>query len=274
MRRRTTAANALAAAALVAAASAPMRAADGRIPIHHVPTTITAPGSYYLTRDIDHFGGGESITIQSSDVTIDFNGHTLHKDDAGNYTVASDGDYTNLTIRNGTIDGGNIGIRLSNTVSDGFDVRIEKMSVRNTLNEGIQVRGHSLIGSSRAYIERNTVHDTGDDGIHVRFAWGGRIADNVVQNAGDNGIYAHSVRGMTIRGNDVSRSADDGVALWYSWHCAVDRNHMTYGKDYALYVFDGDSHVFSNNRAVGNANGVSIPLNRKHVDAGGNSPAP
>lgn len=117
-------------ALLVALAAVPASAAGGRIPIYQLPITIDQPGSYYLTQDITHFGAGQSITIEASDVTIDFNGHTLTKDNAGNYAISSDGSYTGIAIRNGKIDGGNIGIRLRNTTGDDFTVRIEGSTLR------------------------------------------------------------------------------------------------------------------------------------------------
>jgi len=264
---------------LAALACLPALAADGRIPIYELPLTISEPGSYYLVRDLTHAGAGESILIETSDVTIDFEGHSLTKTNAGNYTIAADGDFTNITIKGGTLIGGNIGIRLRNTVGDNFAVRIEEMTVGETLNEGIYIQGQSLIGSSQVFVERNSIHDTGNDGLSLRFMWGGRVADNVIQGAGDgsgdHGIYMHSCRGVTVTRNTVSHSGADAIRSWYSWYCAFDWNHMTYNNDYGLNIYQGDQHVFSNNRAYGNgAGGFTIPANEGHVNAGGNYPPP
>lgn len=258
-------------------AALPAAASEGRVPIYQLPITISEPGSYFLSRDITHFGAGQSITIEASDVTIDFNGHTLTKDNAGNFAIASDGDYTNIVIRNGRLIGGNIGIRLRNLVGDDFAVRIEEMIVAESLNEGIYVYGHSLIGSSSAVIRDNVVHDTGNDGISLRFIWGGQVSGNVVQGAGtgtsDHGIYMHSCRGVSVRHNTISHSGGDGVRAWYSWYCSFDWNHMTYNDGWGLDIYQGDSHVYSDNRAYGNGSGgFDIPLGEGHVNAGGNYP--
>ncbi|UCF66645.1 MAG: right-handed parallel beta-helix repeat-containing protein [Acidobacteriota bacterium] len=271
--------NAALAGLLLAISGMGAEASGGRIPIYQLPITIGEPGAYYLSRDVTHTGGGESIIIQASDVTIDFDGHTLTKENAGNYAIASDGDYTNITIRNGKLVGGNIGIRLRNTVGDAFAVRIEDMIIEAALNEGIYVQGHSLVGSSQVYIERNIIHDTGDDGVSLRYIWGGRVSDNVIQGAGDavgaHGIYMSSCRGVTIARNTVSHCGDDAIRAWYSWYCAFDWNHMTYNNGYGLNLFDGDRHVFSNNRAYGNGSGgFTIPGAEGHVNAGGNYPSP
>jgi parallel beta-helix repeat protein len=282
-RRNTRRASRFGGAALLAGflllTALPAAAADGRIPLYELPVTLTEPGSYYLTRDLTHSGSGESILIQTSNVTIDFNGHTLTKENAGNYTISSDGEYTNITIRNGTLVGGNIGIRLRNTVGDDFAVRIEDMIIEDILNEGIYVQGHSLVGSSQVFIERNLIHDTGNDGLSLRFMWGGRVADNVIQGAGDSsgdhGIYMHSCRGVTVTRNTVSHSGADAIRVWYSWYITVDWNHMTYNNDWGLNLYQGDQIVFSNNRAYGNgAGGFTIPGDEGHVNAGGNYPPP
>ncbi|RMF75666.1 MAG: right-handed parallel beta-helix repeat-containing protein [Acidobacteria bacterium] len=254
-------------------------ASGGRIPIHSVPLTITEPGSYYLSRDVVHSGGGEAITIAASHVTIDFAGHTLTKQNAGNYTVALDGDYTDITIRNGRIEGGNIGIRLRNTLGADFAVLVEDMEISGALNEGIYVQGHSLVGSSQAVIRDNLIHDTGNDGISLRFMWGGRVEGNVVQDpgqdAGDHGIYLHSCRGVTVTRNTVAYAGGDGIRVWYSWYVAVDWNHVTYNSGWGVNLFDGDRIVFSNNRAYGNGSGgFTIPVGEGHVNAGGNYPPP
>ena len=254
-------------------------AANGRIPIYQLPITIDQPGAYFLSRDVTHSGSGDSIVIQASDVTIDFMGHTLTKENAGNYTISSDGPYTNLTLRNGTVDGGNIGIRLRNTTGDDFNVRIENMTVTNSLNEGIYVQGQALIGSSQIHAARNLVHDTGNDGISLRFMWGGQVVDNVIQGAGTgsghHGLYLHSARGVTVARNTISHSGDDAIRSWYSWYCAFDWNHTTYSNGWGVHIYQGDQHVFSNNRAYGNGSGgLTIPNGEGHVNAGGNYPPP
>jgi parallel beta-helix repeat protein len=226
----------------------PALAGDGRIPIHRTPLTIDQPGSYFLTQDITQ-------------------------------TVSSDGNFTNIAIHNGRLRGGNIGIRLRNTVGDDFMVRIRDMTLEGSLNEAIYVQGQSLIGSSQVLIENNSIHDSGNDGIGLRFMWGGRVSGNVVQGAGDgsgdHGIYLHSCRGVTVSNNTVSHSGADGIRIWYSWYCAVDGNHTTYNNDWGVNVYQGDQIVYSGNRAYGNgAGGLTIPGGEGHVNAGGNYPAP
>ena len=48
---------------------------------------------------------------------------------------------------------------------------------------------------------------------------------------------------------------------------------MSYSGDWGLNVYQGDTHVYSNNRANGNGSGgFTIPGGEGHINAGGNYP--
>lgn len=74
---------------------------DGRIPIDHLPFTISASGSYVVTRDLE-VSAGDGITVNADDVTIDLNGFTL---DGVSKTAAGISARTrsNLSVSNGVI---------------------------------------------------------------------------------------------------------------------------------------------------------------------------
>ena len=74
-------------------------------PISSVPYTIAESGSYYLSANAQTtssmFNG---ITIWADNVTLDLKGFSLIGDGTtGLHGVVIEGDYTNITIRNGTI---------------------------------------------------------------------------------------------------------------------------------------------------------------------------
>src|SRR5438876_7813017 len=50
----------------------------GRWWMSSLPFLISQPGRYYLSRDLTQQNGANAITIQSSDVTLDLLGFTLH----------------------------------------------------------------------------------------------------------------------------------------------------------------------------------------------------
>ena len=71
-----------------------------------IPATISSPGVYCLTGDLDgtSVGNGQAITIDADNVTLDLKGHTLK----GPTTLLNTGIFVkdghrNVTIRNGTV---------------------------------------------------------------------------------------------------------------------------------------------------------------------------
>jgi hypothetical protein len=68
----------------------PVFAGDGAIPIWE-PTTITEPGKYILTRNISAaVSGGAVITIQTDDVQLNLDGHTVENTSPGDPTILLD----------------------------------------------------------------------------------------------------------------------------------------------------------------------------------------
>src|SRR5262245_46052345 len=66
------------------------------------PTTIKAPGHYYVTRNIAVTGSTTVISIASDDITLDLGGFTLSGNDtAFSYGVHVEGAYSGIVIRNG-----------------------------------------------------------------------------------------------------------------------------------------------------------------------------
>src|SRR5208283_2723366 len=80
--------------------------ADGQINIAYSPYTISIPGSYIVVKNLTTAINLNAITINTSDVTIDLNGHTLY---GPGTTAGSGGDGIhsdtgdNITVTNGAI---------------------------------------------------------------------------------------------------------------------------------------------------------------------------
>jgi hypothetical protein len=92
-------------------------AADGRIPIAPSSSaiTISQPGSYVLTGNISALGGTPAtITITSSNVTLDLNGYQVQFNGTGSPVMAIGPAVFNVTIRNGTISAGSVAVRVPN----------------------------------------------------------------------------------------------------------------------------------------------------------------
>src|SRR5688572_4995292 len=98
---------------------------------------ITSPGIYTLDRDLAYSGGfGAAIMIAADNVVIDLNGHRITgSGGAGNSAKAIVAtNQSNITIRNGSIDGFFYGVELADlsakTVRDGHHL-VSNLDVSN-----------------------------------------------------------------------------------------------------------------------------------------------
>lgn len=141
------------AAAVAAAASSPALAA-GPSNVNSCGT-ISAPGSYVLTRNVS--ASGDCFKIRADDVTFDFNGFTATGDGTG---AAMGLDGRGIVVRNGTVRGFGVGISIV-THSPTMDLRegavIEHMQVLDMVNFGIgggfgTVRDSFLAGNGNTAI--------------------------------------------------------------------------------------------------------------------------
>lgn len=76
---------------------------EARRPISSLPFTISTPGSYYVTGDLQPPPNGTGIHVTVNHVTIDLNGFALIGNGGSTNAIFSDGGTTNLTVRNGTL---------------------------------------------------------------------------------------------------------------------------------------------------------------------------
>ncbi len=180
---------------LVSAAAAVL-ADEGRIPIFR-PTTITQAGHYVVTRDFA-ISPGDGVVIQANNVTLDLNGHTLS---GGRYPVFIV-EATEVTVKNGRIVGGNIGIAYSAPSGLRARVRVEEVEVVSPTNTGISI-------SPAEHVEIVSCRIIGPEGPGMVIQGltgpvGGQVVGNRVHNAGANAISIFRAVGMEIRGNVIT----------------------------------------------------------------------
>jgi len=70
------------------------------------PVGISVPGSYYLTANIMVTSGGNGITINASQVTLDLNGFTVSSTTTASSGISLGSGLSDITILNGHIKGG------------------------------------------------------------------------------------------------------------------------------------------------------------------------
>lgn len=257
--------------------------------------------------------GEDGLIIGASGIEVDLKGHTITGPDTGVLATSGIGvfvaaPYTDVTIRNGTIRGFGIGVRLDttsgNTVRNldlfdnirGVDVAnannnvIEKNRIEFSANDAVRLGGVSsgnlvrqnalaanVFGISVAddtggnTVRQNTVVDGGAFGIAV-FTTGSNnlVSRNVVTGTGADGIVvsASSV-GTVVSQNVVSDNGRDGVVVEATTTgTVVERNEATLNGDDGIDVRSAATTV-SRNTANGNTD-LGIEAVPGVTDGGGN----
>lgn len=207
-------------------------------------TRISEPGEYVLTDDLEVEGG--CFELDSSDIVVDGNGHTISGDGTGTGIIGEANPVIrDLTIENfGTgcyISGNETGeMTLENTVvsntSLGIDGDIQvNVSVRDSIIKnnrvgigtteafGITITESTLSGNEVAVstnlegnimeVEDSTVTDNGD-GIEAGI---GRFIDNTITDNDGYGLQLGGLEGpadvgpITIAGNEIRNNAGPGI---------------------------------------------------------------
>jgi len=181
--------------------------------------TITSPGSYYLTGNLNGGANFYGIDIQSSNVTLDLSGYSMVGLAGSLDAITSTTGGTNIIIANGTIRG---------WYGDGIDGRkinsaqIANVLVANCAGDGIAI--------SRGLIEHCQARLCGGTGISV-INGKGSVAECRAEECGSHGIVCGEMsattgcsstgnglngfivgRGSTIEDCTGSQNHRDGIA--------------------------------------------------------------
>jgi parallel beta-helix repeat protein len=180
----------------------PLDQVEPRIPITSVPYTISASGSYYLTKDMNMTSVGTAIDISASNVTIDLCGYSLigPNNGIGIYCGISN---QNVEIRNGTIRNFNIGIA---TPAGCDNWRIINIKASNNGNIGIVVDG------SNALFDHCTANNNGGSGankIGIN-ATGSALITNCTANY-NGAIGIKTGAGSTVINCTAKSNGTDGI---------------------------------------------------------------
>ena len=268
--------NMLFAAPLAAATLFPLRAADGRIPIAAVPYAISAPGVYYLTQDLT-IASGIAININSSQVTLDLNGHTLTNAStaSGSYGIYSGNGFSGVRVTNGSVVGGYYGISLSSSVSGG-DYQVDHLRVTGVGAFAISIASplasspatHAIVDTVQVVAPAagvgialqnvtgsRVVHSMVRGGLYGIRLWTGTgtiVEDNALaENA--TGIYLTGAsKDNAVLRNTVSRGSTDGISLSGASNNLIAFNTISENGTDGIYV-NGNNNCLSDNQVSGNS---------------------
>ncbi len=198
--------------------------ASGQIDIAYSPYTISKPGSYLVVKDLTTKQNLDCIDINTSNVSIDLNGHTLY----GAGTVGSSGTGINDL---GNFDNDN-----------SANIAIFNGTIRNFKSFGI------YLYSLNAQVSRVNVFDNGSSGIFCEV--GGTISDC---NVSENGFYGIYCNAGIIRNNKVQYNGSYGI---YGVNgIVISGNHLLFNESDGIYC--RDATVSNNNSFYNSGNGIT-----------------
>ncbi len=262
---------------IVSVMLASMVYADGQINIAYSPYTINQPGSYIVVCNITAGSTNPTITINTSDVTIDLNGHTLygvqHNID-GIYSAVGN---NNITVTNGVVrDWGYSGIALY-----GNNVQVSKVKSYNNGYQGFYLVGTSMrvmdciadsntqngieIGNA-GIITGCIATNNGFEGIKVD----GNSCQIIQNNANNNGDFVFLMYdGINVKGNNcqiiennASGNALAGIHVWGSGGCLINNNNTSNNLDSGIYT-NGNNQIIENT-CSSNPGGI-VPFSGDYV---------
>lgn len=190
-------------------------------------TTISEPGTYELTDDIEDSDADRCILIETGDVTLEGNGHLVDGiDQDETFGVYVEGTGREVTVQDLTVRDWDEGVRIvdgdahvvgveATSNHDGVgshrqtDVQFEDIDAHDNADDGVEVTN-----SPDTFIIDSHIADNGADGIYLENADDGEVRNNVIEGNDDNGIRGFSPDDTSIRDNEIRDNGEDGILVY------------------------------------------------------------
>ncbi len=282
---------------IIAAIGAGLNADEGRIPIFE-QTIITQPGKYVVTRNFT--STGVPITIQSNDVSIDLNGHTVTAPASCSVAtrlpsvivVDTSSATRGIAIRNGRLAQGCSGIL--GTSTSPLTITVSQLEIMDSQQTGVSVRNAQAVdifhcnihdagsgisasqstGVFRGHIVENTLTGLDGSGIVLGGISSGEVLHNVIGDYGsvEIGAYGIALYGSAVEapgGNLVAENSvsgypsagpSDGGILVTSPHNFLLNNVVVRNGSYGINVQSDENRLENNIASQNGSHGIRIGL--------------
>ena len=204
-------------------------------------TTITSPGAYVLTSNLERGANGLQALV-SGDITINLNGHSIIGPGASTATYGLDvGATGTVSIENGTVQKFGTGL-IAETAIHTYQLRVSKNGAGI-----VEQLGGSL------NLEKTAVNENLGDGIHAIVEGDIYMSDSQVNGNGGNGIADFEALLIAVR-SQFSRNGGYGI-LNYEWGVYLQDNQANNNGLDGIYLgvnpFN-DAYTLVNNTAIKN----------------------
>jgi len=204
------------------------------------PTTISAPGHYYLTRNISITGAVTAVRIDSDDVTLDLGGFAISGDNGfiSNGVIVV-GPHVRIAIRNGSVRSLSNGI----SVLNGAHVRIADV-IATSSGVGFYLGGDAVLEDCSASANNIGVVIEGPRTVVRRCQVSLNDSSGIsVFNTADALIEQSAIKGNNPSNNPPS----GGVLLFTSQRVTIRENDFSSNTLADVWVQSGDNHVIIDN---------------------------
>ena len=267
------------------------------------PATITTPGTYVLSSDVEVMNGTDAITILSGDVFIDGMGHTLesHISDQ-NQTVGirvdgKDSTLKNISISSVKISGFSSGIEMDKTyvteiqncslsanhvcgisLANVSSVIINSSEISSTRPDGGETGGDGISITNSDAVTITSVQVTGSrsggtgDGVKVTRSSGITLDTLTVTSSAGSGVSTEgNAPGLIIRNSIISENGANGISL--STGCTgpqISASQVRDNKLTGIEILSANNGILAGNLIENNQVGLSLS-NAEDFSASGNN---
>ncbi len=233
--------------------SRPSWSAEGRMPVSECKP-ITASGSYIVTSDLSTTCG--CIDIQANNVTLNLDGHTIVSNGTTqSCSVISTTNYTDITIKNGTIKGGGYGINLQNSVTQS-DFNLLNLTIIESSYSAIKISGSSSCNTDAIYARAHIMNkkmrilSASFPGMFLSCIESSLLQFNTMIG-GNGGILIDNSRNILIEKNTISQSGN-AILISSSYYNKIKHNNVS-ANNGGIQLAGGSYNSVTGNDASGNS---------------------
>jgi parallel beta-helix repeat protein len=205
--------------------------------------TISAPGTYFLTKSIGT--PGNCIIIRASNVIFGLNSFGVVGNGSVGLGIVIVHGVTNVQVMNGHVNSWAVGID-----DLGTDTHLQNLRVFNNTHMGIV-----LAGATNSVVQNDSFPGNGRISLFVDATTGAAVNGNSITGSGKYGIWVKNSSRFAVNGNGVSQSGIAGIFVGCSQ--AGILNHLTCPRS--------TSGTITGNRVVYDRLGIAIDRGNMHI---------